>query len=79
MSKRTAIDEMTADRIIPPETDLSFILIVFKYCKILKFKFTNLIEQTQSLKLLKQVSQTEEAGQNKSPPPPILSLVTLKI
>ena len=47
MSKRTAIDEMMADRIIPPETDLSFILIVFKYCKILKFKFTNLIEQTQ--------------------------------
>lgn len=74
MSKRTAIDEMMADRIIPPETDLSFILLVYNIAK-----YWSLNSQIWSNKLSQaKASVTNRYRGYNISPPPILSLVTLK-
>ena len=68
---------MMADRIIPAETDLSFILLVFKYCKILKSNFVKFIQQT-----LAQASVTNRSLQRTQciiTPPPFVFLVTLDL
>ena len=67
---------MMADRIIPAETDLSFILLVFKYCKILKSNFVKFIQQT-----LAQASVTNRSLQRTQCiiTTPFVSLVTLDL